>query len=514
MDSRHDDKRMNVEEDRLSSLPDCLIHKILSFISIKHAIQTSVLSSRWRFIWTSMPYLNLSRDDYTLLPKFSEFVTHVLSDRNNQTEVSSVKLTLHGEDSDVFVKQIIKYAFSHNIQTLNVATVLESDVQIPIFLISSRSLKHLSFRMKCSAVREYRTIVEYLPYYFKATSTWDFPALTTLYLHSVTLCCDERNDPCIDLFSKCANLKDLTIRDCYMNGFEVVSICLPLLSNLTLEQSISGSVKDIHIVAPQLKNLTITDFQHKNYLISAPNLVFLLYKGYHCLQPPANDFISLEKADICVFYPKCAHQVLCLLQRLHSVKFLTLSLEIVERLSSSVELLSNQPSPFANLKSLMIHPGQLIRSRERVKMSAEVRGYLLDSSPGATFTLYSYEYIRVMYNTKLAQDHIKKLRMFLEKEKAATDAKMAKIHEQGKADVDIDMSLKDLSVQVEKGKRKASFIISILKDINQVLEKLPAPNRATIQPSISTLRSEADTVMKKITDCIKMDLQLVKSVLS
>ncbi|KAJ0466573.1 putative F-box domain, leucine-rich repeat domain superfamily, F-box-like domain superfamily [Helianthus annuus] len=486
MDSRHDDKRMNVEEDRLSSLPDCLIHKILSFISIKHAIQTSVLSSRWRFIWTSMPYLNLSRDDFTLLPKFSEFVTHVLSDRNNQTEVSSVKLTLHGEDSDVFVKQII----------------------------NSRSLKHLSFTMKCSAAREYRTIVEYLPYYFKATSTWDFPALTTLYLHSVTLCCDERNDPCIDLFSKCANLKDLTIRDCYMNGFEVVRICLPLLSNLTLEQSISGSVKDINIVAPQLKNLIITDFQHKNYLISAPNLVFLLYKGYHCLQPPASDFISLEKADICVFYPKCAHQVLCLLQRLHSVKFLTLSLEIVELLSSSVELLSNQPSPFANLKSLMIHPGQLIRSRERVKMSAEVRGYLLDSSPGATFTVYAYEYIRVMYNTKLAQDHIKKLRTFLEKEKAATDTKMAKIHEQGKADVDIDMSLKDLSVQVEKGKRKASFIISILKDINQVLEKLPASNRAMIQPSISTLRAEADTVMKKITDCIKMDLQLVKSVLS
>ncbi|KAM0054124.1 putative ankyrin repeat-containing domain-containing protein [Helianthus debilis subsp. tardiflorus] len=258
-------------------------------------------------------------------------------------------------------------------------------------------------------VRQYRTVVEYLPYYFKATSTWDFPALTTLYLHSVTLCCDERNDPCIDLFSKCANLKDLTIRDCYMNGFEVVSICLPLLSNLTLEQSISGSVKDINIVAPQLKNLTITDFQHKNYLISAPNVVFLLYKGYHCLQPPANDFFSLEKADICVFYPKCAHQVLCLLQRLHSVKFLTLSLEIVERLSSSVELLSNQPSPYANLKSLMIHPGQLIRSRERVKMAAEVRGYLLDSSPGATFTVYSYEYIRVMYGTKLAQDHIKKV---------------------------------------------------------------------------------------------------------
>ncbi|KAM0037362.1 putative F-box domain-containing protein [Helianthus debilis subsp. tardiflorus] len=132
MDSSYDQTRMNVEDDRLSSLPDGLIHKILSFISIKHAVQTSVLSSRWRFIWSSMPYLNFSRDDFSLLPKFSKFVTHVLSDRNNQTEVSSVKLSLHGEDTDAFVKQIINYAFSHNIQTLNVASLIKNDVEIPM----------------------------------------------------------------------------------------------------------------------------------------------------------------------------------------------------------------------------------------------------------------------------------------------------------------------------------------------------------------------------------------------
>ncbi|KAJ0462859.1 putative F-box-like domain superfamily protein [Helianthus annuus] len=105
MDSSHDQMRMNVEDDRLSSLPDGLIHKILYFISIKHAIQTSVLSSRWRFLWTSMPFLNFSRDDFSKLPKFSKFVTHVLSDRNNQTEVSSVKLSLHGKMSGIFAKK-------------------------------------------------------------------------------------------------------------------------------------------------------------------------------------------------------------------------------------------------------------------------------------------------------------------------------------------------------------------------------------------------------------------------
>ncbi|KAI7732835.1 hypothetical protein M8C21_022163 [Ambrosia artemisiifolia] len=170
--------------------------------------------------------------------------------------------------------------------------------------------------------------------------------------------------------------------------------------------------------------------------------------------------------------------------------------------------MSNQPSPFANLKNLKIHPEKdllEVRQHETVKMSAEVRGYLLDSSPSATYTMVSREELRAMYDTRLAQNLIKQLRRFLEKEKAGIETKMAKMHEQGKAPVDIDMSWKDLSTQIEKGKEKASVIISMLKDINQVLTSLPASNRATFQPSFSTLRAETDIVMKKITDCIKME---------
>ncbi|MFS8006523.1 hypothetical protein Hanom_Chr14g01250191 [Helianthus anomalus] len=113
--------------------------------------------------------------------------------------------------------------------------------------------------------------------------------------------------------------------------------------------------------------------------------------------------------------------------------------------------------------------------------------------------------VRAIQDTKLAQSLVKKLCTFLEKEKAATETRMAKMHEQGKTHVDIDTSWKNLSGQIEKGKEKASVIISLLEDINRVLTGLHASNRATIQPSFSTLRAEADVVMKKITECIKMD---------
>ncbi|KAI7732837.1 hypothetical protein M8C21_022165 [Ambrosia artemisiifolia] len=362
--------------------------------------------------------------------------------------------------------------------------------------------------MDSSHGRQYHSLRPF-SYVFKGTSTLELPLLTTLHLEHVILRCDDNSDDkCIDLFSKCTNLKNLTLIGCNLKGCKVLSICLPLLSNIELHQAGCGSLTVINIVAPQLKKLTITDFQYKEYLISAPNLVFLIYKGNHCLQLPANDYHFMEKADICVKYPKCAHQVLSLLQQLANVKFLTLSLEIVELLSSSMELMSNQPSPFANLKSLKIHPERYlseVREHERVKMSAEVRGYLLDSSPGATFTMVSREEVRAMHDIKSVQTLIKRLRTLLEKEKARTESKMATMHEQGKAPVDVDMSWKDLIVQIEKGEEKASIIISLWKAIKEVLTRLPASNRATIQPLFSTLGAETDIVMKKITDCMKMD---------
>ncbi|KAF5767284.1 hypothetical protein HanXRQr2_Chr14g0622501 [Helianthus annuus] len=79
--------------------------------------------------------------------------------------------------------------------------------------------------------------------------------------------------------------------------------------------------------------------------------------------------------------------------------------KILQLLSSFVEQLAHLPSPFANLKSLKIHPERerlKVREHKRVEMSAEVRSYLLDGSPGATFTMVSREDIKSM--KKLAEN--------------------------------------------------------------------------------------------------------------
>ncbi|XP_022022188.1 putative F-box/LRR-repeat protein At3g28410 [Helianthus annuus] len=392
MDSGRGKIRMNVEGDRLSSLPDDLILKILSFIGTKQAIRTSVLSSRWRYIWTSTPCLDFSTRDFRTLDKFYKFVTGVLSSRKSQIDVSSLELDLLRKASQSFFKRslnkILNYALSHNVQQLNITCWKGCESRLSRF--SSQSLEHL-------------TLIG-LSYKHSITTppTWDMQALTTLTLFGVTLYADNTGESA-GLFSNCANLKNLSLSFCKM-GSGRFNICHPRLCNLTLERSNEGEKGD---VAPQLKNLTIK-YWTGIHLISSPNLTSLQYEDYFFPLEVSADLPHLEKVDICIHHCNDradAHGIVCMLQKLHSVKFLTLNLEIIKILCSYVELISHQPSPFANLKSLEIYPKIHPDSEQtQPKVTTEVKNYFVDGSPGATFTMFSHDDIRAMKKTKLAQN--------------------------------------------------------------------------------------------------------------
>ncbi|XP_076911979.1 F-box/FBD/LRR-repeat protein At5g56420-like [Bidens hawaiensis] len=463
---------VEVGTDRLSSLPDDLIHKILSFLNITEVIGNSVLSPRWRYIWTSMPYLTFSTEDFSTLPKFSKFVTQVLSRRNNLTEVYSVKLSFRGKVSQVFVRRILNYAFSHNVQQLNVVFLHEKDTEIPLSLFSSQSLKHLSLT---AYVHHKKRRSRFRCYFFTQTSTWELSALITLELHSVALC-DDETDKCVGIFTKCANLKNLTLKNFTTMGSDGFNISHPLLSNLTLGND-HDSVKVVKVVAPHLGNLTI-EFCHAEHVIFAPHLASLLYGGSRPLLLSTDGFCSLEKADICVSYPRDAdaHQIVNLLLQLYNVHFLTLNLEIVELLSSSVGLELHQPSPFVNLKRLHIYPLERYcwweRSPKKVAMHTELKTYLLDGSPGCTFTMVLFEIT--------ARKLIAELRALIWKEKDNIETNSAHVesHEPKKLKTMGSMAQmkgywENLGVQIELRKKTAFLIISKLQRIKEIVTKLP-----------------------------------------
>ncbi|GJZ68255.1 F-box domain containing protein [Tanacetum coccineum] len=279
------------------------------------------MSPRWRFLWTSTPYLNLSSHDFHLLAKFSIFVDHVLSLRNSEVEVSSLILNFPEKATQAFVEKILNYAICHNVQQLTVTCSLEEvtcsleedgeDTSLhlqQLSLCSSQSLKHLTLKKDCRGERWWRQSLTF-------AIMWELPALTTLHLDRIELS-SESTDNCIDLISKCANLKNLTLEKCRMMGPDGFTISHTGLSYLKIEDGVSD-VKFVSVVAPQLNYLSISGFS-RDILISTPNLAYLILETYECLNVLSDDFWSLEKVDICISCPSCS---LCELAALCRRKF-------------------------------------------------------------------------------------------------------------------------------------------------------------------------------------------------
>ncbi|KAF7150543.1 hypothetical protein RHSIM_Rhsim02G0017300 [Rhododendron simsii] len=61
--------RCNCKVDRISQLPEPIIHHILSFLHTEDAVCTSILSKRWRRMWCTFPVFDFQLGEYSYLAK-------------------------------------------------------------------------------------------------------------------------------------------------------------------------------------------------------------------------------------------------------------------------------------------------------------------------------------------------------------------------------------------------------------------------------------------------------------
>ncbi|PNX55736.1 F-box/FBD/LRR-repeat protein [Trifolium pratense] len=102
-------RRIVAEEDRISSLPDCVLSHILSFLPTKTSVATSILSNRWRHIWKHVSVLDFSDDfrDESLFEK---------ARRNN-------KLFEHFQNFSVFVNRVFSLRMPYPIEKMSLSCV-------------------------------------------------------------------------------------------------------------------------------------------------------------------------------------------------------------------------------------------------------------------------------------------------------------------------------------------------------------------------------------------------------
>ncbi|KAG7534464.1 Leucine-rich repeat 2 [Arabidopsis thaliana x Arabidopsis arenosa] len=234
--------------DRLSQLPDDFLLQILSWLPTKDVMVTSLLSKRWRFLWTLVPRLNydLRLHDNTY-PRFSQFVDRSLLLHKAPTLESlniSIGSVCYTAEKDVGVW--VRIGVDRFVRELNISYCSgEEPIRLPKCLFTCTTLAVLKL--------ENVSLVD-------ASCYVCFQSVKTLHLLDVKYL-DDQSLPRI--ISSCSSLEDLVVQRCPGDNVKVVSITAPCLKTLSLHkssQAFEGDDDGFLIDAPKLKRVDIEDY--------------------------------------------------------------------------------------------------------------------------------------------------------------------------------------------------------------------------------------------------------------
>jgi hypothetical protein len=168
-------KTHNIDEnkDRISDLPDCVLLLILSILNSKEAVQTCILSARWKNLWKYLPVLSLSSLHFKTCKSFNRFVSQILSLRDDKTALHTLNFHREGNMESRQLKRILKYAFDHSVQLLDVDSSCYLE-HYPLPYVSYHTLTSLTLCANNDMIRS-----QYSPLF---PTSLNFPALTSLCL--------------------------------------------------------------------------------------------------------------------------------------------------------------------------------------------------------------------------------------------------------------------------------------------------------------------------------------------
>lgn len=222
--------------DGLSELPDSLLIRILSFLGVKEAGVTSVLSKRWKFLWAELPWLEFCENWGN--HKFVSWVNRTLEVRQDYLEKFVVRFVNYDECFASDVDAWIEFNVKKKVREFSLED-MDNSYKLPKVMYSWPSLTSLNL-IGCNMSYE-RTI--------------EWKSLTDLCLLRVML--DQRLVD--EMLSSCPVLNSLKLESCW--GFNRLEVNLRCLHHLHL--TIDETEKEdplLEISAPYLSSLNIIVF--------------------------------------------------------------------------------------------------------------------------------------------------------------------------------------------------------------------------------------------------------------
>ncbi|KAJ4830551.1 hypothetical protein Tsubulata_017538 [Turnera subulata] len=326
------------EVDRLSNLPDEIIHHILSFLDdTPSAVKTCVLSKRWKHLWTSIPDLSFHHVNWA-------FLIHTFLRRDPNTKLHSLRLYIcsdyalySGVDGVALRNWAVDNAVRYGVRHIDLYHRDYIDrCPVPSALLGCRTLKTLTLR--------HLDVSDLL------------------------------------LSSSCfGGVTDLCLEDCVFNGCFCVSGIFPNVVNLRLlHLEVVNGVMEVSGTL-QLVYLDMVGLVCDKVKLSAPNLRGFRYSDNGSV---INDFFdidlpSLRRAEVLLYEDGKADRVFKLLYGIRSVESLAISIGTLEALDKA-RLLKHQTSSFSKLTflKLLVSPNKCRRVVRK-----EIKAYLLSGTP-------------------------------------------------------------------------------------------------------------------------------------
>ncbi|ESQ42228.1 hypothetical protein EUTSA_v10015662mg [Eutrema salsugineum] len=231
-------------EDWISFLPEPLLCQVLSDLPTKIAVRTSILSTRWRNLWLSIPVLDVDIDDFFDLTTFVSLVSKYL-DFSTESSLHTLKITFKRQEVDLFsIKSWIETAVLRKIQHLEVDCRMSFMCEVmPLSLYLCETL--VSLRLHFVALHSFEFV--------------SLPNLKVMHLEENVYADDEILE---NLVSSYETVKILRVRSQALNSLKLV------LDSSRSWYNDDSEGWEVLIDAPRLKYLSIKDDQSASFVIT------------------------------------------------------------------------------------------------------------------------------------------------------------------------------------------------------------------------------------------------------